>query len=584
MAGPSLRDAFEMLVSPRALDAAWRLPDGRELADGASAEAAAGGALLVLAAGEPAAIVEAFAADFARLSKHVVARALVCRAAAAPGVDMDLLARAAAGGKSALAGELALTELLADSGEAALHEALEAAQRAVHAAAGAPGGLDVAGALALVARGGADVATAIAVIEAAPAREVFDAFAAQIAELAGHEVVCALVAGAARREPAADRTVLWRASWRQVDPRVVALLEGEDVALPEDVLAEIAAAFAGKLHDATSAWLAAVAPRSRSLTAVIARCMRAHREAAGVTLGPFSTAPRRVPRIEDNLHGLVRATRARCPALHASAVIQATHGSDLVLWGDLLLCGDARLTALYRHRLRHESPRIIEAVLHALFEPEGERVEPLRRELAAHPDPLIRCSATSMSRSPARRAAERAAQLASIAPEWKIDVNERIRPTAEEPEVEAIELAPSATVLEALTGGFQHLRTRAVLAARHDPALALAFALAIEIDVQLAVRGYKPAVLGAGLISVDVGAAELAALFEPQLTIVRAARHDGPPRGQRLSPALERSLAHGPDAEVERIASELGAPPGPDLEPWLVMEAALVGGPSGVVN
>jgi hypothetical protein len=290
-------------------------------------------------------------------------------------------------------------------------------------------------------------------------------------------------------------------------------------------------------------------------------------------------------RIEDNLRALVRATKARCPALHASAVIQATYASDLALWGHLLVCEDARLTALYRHRLRHESPGMTIAVLHALFEPEGERAEPLRQELAAHPDPVIRCAASSLARSPARRAAERAAQLATIAPEWPIDVNAQIEPRGEEPvDVETVELAPSATVLEALTAGFQNLRARAVLAARGVRDLELAFALAIEIDLGLAARGYKPAVRGARLVHFALDAAGLAVLFERTLQVVRAARHDGPAAGQRLSPALERSLAHGPDGEVERIVQELGALPGPDLEPWLAIEAAIIAGRSGVVN
>lgn len=580
---PDLRDAFDMLVSPRVLEAAWPLPDGRELAAGTAAEAAAAGALLVLDAGAATDVVEAFAADFARLSKHAVARALLCRAAAAPGVDTDVLARAASGGKSALAGELALTELLAESGEGALVDALEAAQRAVFAAAGAPGGLDVGASLAAVATGGANAATAAAMIDAAPASEVFAAFVARVAELVEVDAVCELVARAARREPSADRVGLWRASWEQrsadarVSARIARLLGDEEAVLTEELLREVTVAFAGHMHDATRAWLALVAPRCRALAAMLAACMHVHREAARVTLGPYSTASHIIVRREDDFCRVVRDTERRCPALHATAVIQATYTSDLVLWGHLLLCDDARLTDLYRHRLRHDSPRIVEAVLHALYEPEGARVEPLRQELAGHPDPLIRCVASSFARSPARRAAERAAQLATIAPEWQLDVNDRIQPKPGEPaEAEPVALAPSATLLEALTAGFQHLRVRGVLAARRAPELALAFALAIEIDVMLAARGYKPAVLGAGLVDVEIDAARLAALFEPQLKVVRAARCDGPPAGQRLSPALEHSLAHGPAGEVERIAAELGATPGPDLEPWLADEATLI--------
>jgi hypothetical protein len=583
MAGHSLRDSFDMLVSPRMLDEEWRLPDGREIAAGAPAEAAAGGALLVLDAAEPAAIIDAFAADFTRLSGSAVARALVCRAAVAPGVDTDVLARAASGGKSALAGELALTELLAESGEGALLDALEAAQRAVFAVAGAPGGLDVGAAFAAVARADANAAPARAFIEAAPASEVFAAFAARVAELAEVDAVCELVARAARREPLADRSGLWRASWEQrssdarVAARIARMLGDEEAVLSEELLVEVTVAFAAHVHDATPAWLALVAPRCRVLAAMLAGCMRVHREAESVTPGPYSAAPRRIARIEDDFCRLVRATEGRCPDLHATAVIQATYASDLVLWGHLLLCADARVTALYRHRLRHDSPRIIGALLHALYEPDGERVEPLRQELAGHPDPLVRCMASSLARSPARRAAERAAQLVTIAPEWQIDVNDRIQPNADEPaEAEPVALAPSATVLEALTAAFQHLRVKGVLAARRAPETALAFALAIEIDIMLAARGYKPAVLGAGIVDAEIDAAGLAALFEPQLRVVRAARFDGPPPGQRLSPALEECLAHGPAGEVERIAGELGAPPGPDLEPWLADELTLL--------
>jgi hypothetical protein len=577
-----VREAFDLLVSPRMLDEPWRMPDGRELAAGSSAEAAAAGALLTLEAAAPAEVVEAFAADFARLSKNAVARALLCRAAAAPGLDTDALARAASPGKNALSAEVALMELLAEDGSGILRAALDAAQRAVVAAAGAPAGFDAASALDEVARGDANAATAMAFLETAPASEVFGAFAARVVELSAHETVCEVVARVAKRDPSASRGVLWRASWANWFPdgtisvRIANMLDG-DAAVPEDILAEIVTAFASPLNRAMLGWLTLMLPRSRSLQAVIAACMRAHRERTGVTLGPFSTGPRPIVSLEDNLRWIIRDTETRCRGLHASAVIQATHASDLVLWGHLLLCDDTRLTALYEHRFRHESSRIVMALLHAVHERDGERAEPLRRVLAAHPDPQIRCAATSMSRSPARRAAERAAQRRTIAPEWQFDVDQRIKPTSDEPsEVELVELAPSATVLDALTGGYQWLRTQALLAARRIPDFALAYALAVELDVQLASRGSVPALLGAGLVKTDADPAAFAALMRQQLQIVRDARIHGPAPGQRLSPALERCLANGPAAEVERIASELGAAPGLDLEPWLADEAALI--------
>jgi hypothetical protein len=546
---PEVGTALDRLVAPRALDGAWALPDGREVPAGAPADVAAAAALLVLEAAAPAEMIAAFAADYARVVAHPLARALLCRATATPGAAVDVLYAAASRGPGPT-GELALVELLSRPDEAGLRAACDAARRRLIAALGAPAGMD-------------------------------------------------LLARAAAGDPRVEAVALWRASWQRrhvdraaglvassdVPAQVIALVGRRPAVVPDDVLAQVAALFDGVLDEATRAWLELVAPRSLEVQALVAGCMREHRRRAGVTFGPYRAGGGlmpRIPKIEDNLYRLLRETRGRTRGLHASAALQATHTSNLNLWGDLLLCEDDALAELFVHRLRHDPPRVSTALIHALFDTDGdgERAEPLRRRLAGHPDASIRCTATSTCRSPARRVAERAAQLATIPAEWSVDVVALIKPHPDEPDaatVEPVELPPALSILDALTCGYQHLRTRALLAARKRPELALAFGLGIELDAALVARGYPAAVLGAGMFDLssvtpeDVRDAHTR-LSEP----ARAARLAGRPADQQLSPALERCLVAGPDEIADRIAIELGATPGPDLEPWLADEAALI--------